>query len=203
MAKLKFRAQSATVILCILLANVVGWFLINQPVQGQAWLGEIASLSFAGYQPDQSPLAKPPKYPSYDQLDRDLQKISKVASAVRTYSAINGLEKVPEIARKYGMTVTAGAWVAEKETREAELASLIQMAKRNRNVTQLVVGNEHILTGAPTVPEQIAKPASRSRPRRSGPTGSNIPSSPRPATISRSTRCLTGRTCRSAKRSAS
>ncbi|GIL39546.1 glycosyltransferase [Roseiterribacter gracilis] len=156
MAKLKIRAQAATVILCILLANVAGWFLINQPVQGQAWLGEIASLSFAGYQPDQSPLSKPPKYPSYDQLDHDLQKISKVASAVRTYSSINGLEKVPEIARKYGMTVTAGAWVAEKDTREAELVSLIQMAKRNRNVTQLVVGNEHILTGALTVPEQIA-----------------------------------------------
>jgi cellulose synthase/poly-beta-1,6-N-acetylglucosamine synthase-like glycosyltransferase/exo-beta-1,3-glucanase (GH17 family) len=140
--------------------NFGAWYLLNRPVAQRSWDGMIASVSFTPYQADQSPHDKNSPPPTYDQIDHDMSLVAKVADGVRTYDALNGFEKIPAIAEKYKLNVMAGAAVNNNKEGpnhdELELSSLIDMAKRNKNVTALIVGNEQILTNGMTVDQLVA-----------------------------------------------
>src|SRR5260370_8225567 len=76
--------------------------------------------------------------------------------AVRTYASTQGLERVPEIARKVGMTLTCGIWLDKDNARnEREIATALDLARRYRNVTRLVVGNETYLRHEHTAAELV------------------------------------------------
>ncbi|WP_051677819.1 glycosyltransferase [Bradyrhizobium sp. URHD0069] len=80
------------------------------------------------------------------QIRTDLAAIAAYAESVRTYASTQGLERVPEIARELGLTVTLGIWLDKDEARnEREIATALDLARRYRNVTRLVVGNETFL----------------------------------------------------------
>ena len=44
-----------------------------------------------------------------EQIDRDMAQLSLLTGRVRTYTVAGGMDKVPEIARRYGLTVSLGS----------------------------------------------------------------------------------------------
>jgi cellulose synthase/poly-beta-1,6-N-acetylglucosamine synthase-like glycosyltransferase/exo-beta-1,3-glucanase (GH17 family) len=165
------RLKAIIALAVVVAINFGGWYVLNRPVAQRSWDGMIASVSFTPYQADQGPHDK--KYPSVDQIDRDMALVSRVADGVRTYDALNGFENIPRIASKYGLNVIAGAAVNGNKDGpnhdDMEISSLIDMWKHNKNVKALVVSNEQILTNGLTSDQVIAtikkvKDATRRRP---------------------------------------
>jgi cellulose synthase/poly-beta-1,6-N-acetylglucosamine synthase-like glycosyltransferase/exo-beta-1,3-glucanase (GH17 family) len=88
------------------------------------------------------------------QIRADLTAIAKQANAVRTYASTQGLERVPEIAAQLGLAVTLGIWIDRDEARnQREIETALDLARRNPNVTRLVVGNETIFRHEHTAAE--------------------------------------------------
>jgi cellulose synthase/poly-beta-1,6-N-acetylglucosamine synthase-like glycosyltransferase/exo-beta-1,3-glucanase (GH17 family) len=91
---------------------------------------------------------------SESQIRADLTAIAKQANAVRTYASTQGLERVPEIAAQLGLAVTLGIWIDRDEARnQREIETALDLARRNPNVTRLVVGNETIFRHEHTAAE--------------------------------------------------
>ena len=137
------------------LATAALWYLPNRPVPLEAPPGgKLQSVSFAPFRDGQSPLTR--VYPSTEQIEEDMKAISAQVAGIRTYTSLEGLEVVPELARKHGLQVTMGAWLSSRlDKNEAEVASLIDLANRYPDtITRVIVGNEVLLRGELT-PEQI------------------------------------------------
>lgn len=103
-------------------------------------------LSFAPYRGDQSAMDETLVIP-VEQIEQDLRVLSGFTRCVRTYGVGQGLDRVPEIAQRFGMTVMLGAWIspdALDNDRQLDLA--IDVANRFPDtVSALVVGNEVLL----------------------------------------------------------
>ncbi|NYZ13203.1 glycoside hydrolase [Azospirillum sp. RWY-5-1] len=128
------------------LANLAVWWLPNRPVPLEAPPGgKLTSVSFAPFRDGQSPLTK--SFPTPAQIDEDLAAIAPQVAGVRTYTSGEGLEVVPELARKHGLKVTMGAWLSsELDRNELEVTALIDLANRYPDViTRVIVGNEVLL----------------------------------------------------------
>src|ERR1700761_8467314 len=165
------RIKAIIALAIVVAVNFGAWYALNRPVAQRSWDGMIASVSFTPYQADQGPHDK--KYPSVDQIDRDMALVSRVTDGVRTYDALNGFENIPRIAAKYGLNVIAGAAVNGNRDGpnhdDMEISSLIDMWKHNKNVKALIVSNEQVLTNSLTPDQVIAmikkvKDATRKRP---------------------------------------
>ncbi|MBP2311750.1 glycosyl hydrolase family 17 protein [Azospirillum soli] len=137
------------------LANLAVWSIPNRPVPlDPPPGGKLKSVSFAPFRDGQSPLTQ--TFPSVAQIEEDLVALAPQVAGVRTYTSLEGLEVVPELARKHGIQVTMGAWLSSKpEKNEKEIASLIDLANRYPDViTRVIVGNEVLLRRELT-PEQV------------------------------------------------
>ena len=86
---------------------------------------------------------------SPEQIDHDLAILSKQFACVRVYSVGQGLDHVPEAAKKLGMKVYLGAWIGWiKKRNEQELTLAISLANQYpETVKALIVGNEVLLRG--------------------------------------------------------
>jgi len=138
------------------LANLAVWWWPNRPVEVPPIPGgRLQSVSFAPFRDGQSPLVR--VYPSRDQIEEDLRLLARQVQGVRTYTSLEGMEAVPELARKYGLTVTAGAWIGVLPTlNEAEVQQLIRSANAHPDVVQrVIVGNEVLLRKDRTLEQLI------------------------------------------------
>ena len=128
-------------------ANFAGWYLPNRPLaMDRPWLdGPMTSLSFAPFRRGQSPLTR--TYPTAAEIESDLKSLQGLAHGVRTYTSQEGMEIVPELAGKYGLTVIQSAWLGvEKPVNDAEVAALIDQANRHPDsIKRVIVGNEVLL----------------------------------------------------------
>lgn len=131
-----------------LLAMVGYWYGLGRPVM----LPDVASASHkmqcASYTPfdkDQSPFDQPLKLRP-ERMDADLALLATRFECIRTYS-MTGLEALPDMARKHGLTVMAGAWVSsDPVATEKEVNQLIASANAHPDViTSVIVGNEALL----------------------------------------------------------
>ena len=123
--------------------NFALWAALNRPAHPADWTGKIESFSYTPYQRYQNPNKL--IYPSTDQVDADLKLLSKYTSNIRIYAALEN-PAIPAIAKKYGMTVTAGAYLDHRwQHDEDEVAALIDLARNNSNITRVIVGNETLL----------------------------------------------------------
>ena len=137
-------------------ANWAFWARLNRPPVSPPWTGPVGGFAFNGFQRDQSPRGDEPSYPSEQELASDVEMLSHYTKRLRTYSAADA-EIIPALARKYGMTVTAGAWLYGNESKnDLEMKRLIELARDNSNVDRVMVGNETILRGDLT-PKQLIK----------------------------------------------
>ncbi|MCU0937387.1 MAG: hypothetical protein MUF66_15355 [Gammaproteobacteria bacterium] len=130
------------------------WVWLNQPEPAADWHGTINGVSFSPFQRGQDPLAE--RFPSSEDIDRDLTLVADQVKRVRTYSSLDGIEDVPRLAANHGLTVTAGAWLDQRMGRnEQEIVNLIRNAKTYRNIDRLIVGNEAVLRADLTVDRLI------------------------------------------------
>jgi len=116
--------------------------------------GKISSVSFAPFREGQSPLTK--VYPSTEEIDADLHLLADQTHSIRTYASLDGMQNVPALARKYGLTMIQGAWIGSTDkTNQTEIAQLIKDANEYPDVIKrVIVGNEVLLRGE-LKPEQL------------------------------------------------
>jgi cellulose synthase/poly-beta-1,6-N-acetylglucosamine synthase-like glycosyltransferase/exo-beta-1,3-glucanase (GH17 family) len=139
------RRQNMSIITVILILCLVAgvhlalWGIAEPRTAAALVEGKLPSVSY-------NRLAKPTSKDltlSEALIRADLTAIAKLAKAIRTYASTGGLERVPEIAAEFGLTVTLGIWIDKNEARnEREIATALDLARRYPNVTRLVVGNE-------------------------------------------------------------
>ena len=148
------RKSAIAVLLLVVILNALAWSVANWPVSERPWAGLINGVGLSPYQATQNPMEG--DQPQADDIDRDLKLLQGNVKSVRTYSALNNADLVPGIARKYGLSVTAGAWIQGKpEIDEPEIANLIRLTRANPNVRRAIVGNEAILRTDVTVAQAI------------------------------------------------
>lgn len=124
------------------------WYGIGRPVILDDVATPTHKLQCASYTPfgkDQSPFDKPLQIRP-EQVDIDFAQLAKRFECVRTYSQ-TGLEALPELARKHGLKLLAGAWVSSNPLdTQLEIDALIANAKANPDVIEaVIVGNEALL----------------------------------------------------------
>ena len=141
-----------------LIAAVVGvitvslWGLANQPVAEPPWPHEIQGFAFSPYRAGQDAVLN--ELPSAAQIDEDLALLKGRTRSVRTYSTDGTLSEIPALAARHGIKVALGAWIDTRLNHNAmQVAEAIHLAKTNKNVIRLVVGNEAILRGDVSVAE--------------------------------------------------
>ena len=171
----------------------------------------LQSVSFAPYRPGQSPLTR--TFPTPDQIEQDLKRLQGKVRSVRTYSAGENLEAVPQRAGKYGLKVWHGAWLNDNDKENLEQINLlIDHANRYPDtIERVIVGNEVLLrkdlTGEPAArlhpPGEEPGEAAGDLCRRLGILAAQSRRWPTRSTSSPSTCCPIGRTSRSASIAAS
>jgi glucan 1,3-beta-glucosidase len=141
-------------------AIVAVWWWLGTPVAMPASpLGAGEKLPCVSYTPFRNLTAfgegTPPARP--EQIDAELAILSRVTSCVRTYSIDLGVDQVPEIARRHGLTVLLGVWLGrEPDKNRLEVDRAIALANRHADVVKaVIVGNEVLLRGEMS-PETLA-----------------------------------------------
>jgi exo-beta-1,3-glucanase (GH17 family)/cellulose synthase/poly-beta-1,6-N-acetylglucosamine synthase-like glycosyltransferase len=135
-------------------AHAAVWALSRDQSAAPDVAGPLASVSYAPFadseHPDRGQRA------TAQQIRADLRTVAPYTRAIRTYSSTGGVELVPPIADELDLKVTVGAWIDRDEARNTrEMRSAIDLARKNRNVNALVVGNETIYRGEQTIDQLI------------------------------------------------
>ncbi len=135
--------------------DIALWGLCNRPVSVPMPAGRLESLSYAPFRQGESPLSY--DYASVAQIRQDLELVATRAKGIRTYTSLEGMQSVPKIAAKLGLTMTAGAWLGSVlSTNEEEVSALIADANRYPDtIKRVIVGNEVLLRNDLT-PAQLA-----------------------------------------------
>jgi exo-beta-1,3-glucanase (GH17 family)/cellulose synthase/poly-beta-1,6-N-acetylglucosamine synthase-like glycosyltransferase len=142
----------AIALILVVTASALFWSSRDYGVRAPEWDGQVRGVAY---------------YPSHvfsrhdeevapEQIDHDMAQLAKITGHVRTYTVENGLDKVPEIAAHYGLTVSLGIWIGpDLEQNEKDIALGIRIARANRdNIDRVFVGNETILANYVT-PDQL------------------------------------------------
>jgi cellulose synthase/poly-beta-1,6-N-acetylglucosamine synthase-like glycosyltransferase/exo-beta-1,3-glucanase (GH17 family) len=124
-------------------ASALFWASRDYAVIAPDWDGQVRGIS---YTPSHLFSQKDHEWTSPEQIDRDMAQIAQITGHVRTYSVGSGLDRVPEIARRYGLTVTLGIAIGpDLDANEKEVEKGISVALANRRVIdRVIVGNEAI-----------------------------------------------------------
>jgi glucan 1,3-beta-glucosidase len=93
-----------------------------------------------------------------ERVDEDLARLAAETRCVRTYSVQQGLDAVPEAARRHGLKVWLGVWIGRDALEnEREIAIAADLARRYPDVVAaIVVGNE-VLLRREQPPERMAQ----------------------------------------------
>ena len=143
------------------LAIAVAWWWLGAPVAlppSPLAAGEkLYCVSYAPFRDGQDPLLEG-THVEPAQIDEDLKLLSKYTDCVRTYSVANGLDKIPEIAQRYGLKVLHGIWLSSNaEKNRQQIATTIELAKRFPDVIgAIIVGNEVLLRGEMSATDLMA-----------------------------------------------
>lgn len=121
------------------------WSYVNNPLQLQPWTKTTMGVTFNPMRKNDT--QKNNSFPSEAEIEKDIILLSDKVHAIRTYSVLKGLYKVPELAAKHNLNVTAGAWIdRDLEKNRQEIEALIQISRQNNpKIVRLMVGNEVML----------------------------------------------------------
>ncbi len=147
------RFRIAVALVLVVGASVLFWASRDYTVVAPDWASQVRGVT---YNPSHVFTLRENGHITPEQIDRDMAQLSLLTGRVRTYTVSGGMDKVPEIARRYGLTVSLGCWIsADLEQNETEINLCIKTALANRRVIDRVfVGNEAILFGYVT-PDQL------------------------------------------------
>jgi exo-beta-1,3-glucanase (GH17 family)/cellulose synthase/poly-beta-1,6-N-acetylglucosamine synthase-like glycosyltransferase len=130
------------------------WAQLNRPEHEPEWPRRIQGVAYSPYQAGQTPWSG--EAPTDAQIDADLALFKDKAYAVRTYSVQSTQADIPALAARHGLSVALGAWIGtDHERNEYELKKVIELARQNRNVVRVFIGNEVLLRGELSVEELI------------------------------------------------
>ena len=137
----------------VLSASVLFWASRDYSMSAPEWDGQVRGIA---YSPSNNFTDEDDKHVTPEHIDRDLAQLSQITGHIRTYTVDGGMDKVPEIARRYGMTVSLGIWLGPDMVKNEEQIELgIRTALANRRTIDLViVGNETQYRGDLS-PEQL------------------------------------------------
>ncbi len=130
------------------------WAYWNQPIDEPQWpAGGVQGMAFSPFHAGQDPRDR--NLPTREQISTDLELLADAGvRAVRTYSALDTLGAIPELAARHKMLVSIGAWLDRaRATNQAEITATIKLARSESNVIRVFVGNESVLRGDLTVAE--------------------------------------------------
>jgi cellulose synthase/poly-beta-1,6-N-acetylglucosamine synthase-like glycosyltransferase/exo-beta-1,3-glucanase (GH17 family) len=148
---------AAAVVALIACVHVGLWALSQDQLSAPNFDGPLTSVSYSPFGSSANPTAG--DIANAAQIRSDLKLIAPHARAIRTYSSTRGIELVPPIANEVGLKVTVGAQIddptegseremAETKARnERELKAAVELARKNRNVNGVIVGNETLYRG--------------------------------------------------------
>lgn len=135
------------------LAAFAYWYGLGRPValaelpQANGDGIRLQCVSYAPFRrPGESPFNLGTRI-SPERIETDLKLLAKVAECVRIYSVQQGLEVVPEIARRLGLKVLLGVWIGRNRLEnDAEMKLGIELTRKNADVVAaMIVGNEVLL----------------------------------------------------------
>src|SRR6201995_2391193 len=147
------RLRIAVALIMVVGASALFWTSRDYTVTAPEWDGQVRGIA---YTPSHLFTDRQAKHITPERIDRDLAQLSKITGHIRTYTVDGGMDKVPEIARRYGMTVSLGILISpdlKKNDQQIELAIRTVLANR-RVVDRVIVGNETQLFGYVSV-EQL------------------------------------------------
>jgi exo-beta-1,3-glucanase (GH17 family)/cellulose synthase/poly-beta-1,6-N-acetylglucosamine synthase-like glycosyltransferase len=140
------RIRIALALSLVVGASILFWASRDYAVIAPNWDGQIRGIS---YSPSHLFTEHDQENVAPERIDHDLSQIAQLTGHIRTYTVSGGLDKVPEIARRYGLTVSLGIWIgSDLERNEKEITTAIKAVLSNRRVIdRVIVGNEAILRG--------------------------------------------------------
>ena len=136
----------AIALMMVVGASALFWISRDYSVSAPEWDGQVRGIA---YNPSHIFTLRQNKNISPERINRDLAQLSKITGHIRTYTVDGGMDKVPEIARRYGMTVSLGIWISpdlEQNDKSIELGIKTALANR-RTIDRVIVGNETQLEG--------------------------------------------------------
>ncbi len=152
------KTKIVTVIALALLVfiNFSIWSYVNNPLQLQPWTKTTMGVTFDPMRKQDTQTSN--TFPSEADIDHDLSLLANKVHAVRTYSVLKGLDKIPELAAKYNLNTTVGAWLdGDLEKNRQEIETLINISRQNNpNIVRVMVGNEVLLRAHITAEQLIA-----------------------------------------------
>jgi exo-beta-1,3-glucanase (GH17 family) len=137
------KLSSLLILFITVAVNLLIWTLVNKPYQTVESHYPLNSFSLNPYKKHQNPFAGKPFTEA--ELDSDLKILSEKTRTVRLYSSLAGLDQMPAVAKKYNMSVIASAYLdgrIDNNRNVEEVMAAVEMAKQNKNVTHVVLGNE-------------------------------------------------------------
>ncbi|MCA1907570.1 MAG: exo-beta-1,3-glucanase [Magnetospirillum sp.] len=137
------------------LGSLAGWWWFNRPVPMELTFEEpFPSVSFASFRRGQSPITG--DYPPPAQVEEDLKSLVGVTKGIRTYTSREGLDVLPDLARKHGIEVTHSAWLGKKtDINTKEVQELIKAANAHPDVIKRVIVGNEVLLRQDLTPEQL------------------------------------------------
>jgi exo-beta-1,3-glucanase (GH17 family) len=144
-----FRAPLALLLISLSMVAAIWWWLATPLVQAPIDPGaKLDCISYAPFRNQQSPWNSAIII-SPEQIAEDLAQLSKISRCIRTYSVENGLDKVPELASRVGLTVILGVWIGRDRVKNAlVIDTAISVAEQYPNVvTAMMVGSDVLLRG--------------------------------------------------------
>ncbi len=127
-------------------ASALFWASRDYTVVAPDWNGLVRGVT---YNPSHIFSERQAKEVPPERIRADMAQLSRITGHIRTYTVSGGLDKVPEIARRYGLTVSLGIWIGadlNKNEREIDAALKVVLANR-RVIDRVIVGNESLQRG--------------------------------------------------------
>src|SRR3984957_20236412 len=103
-----WRGRVAIALILVVSATALFWASRDYTVVAPDWDGQVRGIS---YNPSHMFTLDALKTVSPEQIDHDLAQLSRITGHIRTYTVGGGMDRVPEIARRYGMTVSLGLYL--------------------------------------------------------------------------------------------
>jgi exo-beta-1,3-glucanase (GH17 family)/cellulose synthase/poly-beta-1,6-N-acetylglucosamine synthase-like glycosyltransferase len=142
---MKTKIATLVTLALLVVINFSIWSHYNNPLHLQPWTKTTMGVTFDPMRKDDTRKSKTFHKP--EDIESDLMLLADKVHAVRTYSVLKGLDKVPELAAKHGLNVTVGAWIGgDLEANRQEIETLIKVSREdNPKIVRLMVGNEVLL----------------------------------------------------------
>ncbi len=135
------QLRIALALVLVVGASALFWSSRDEAMTAPDWDGQVRGLA---YSPSRIYSERQLQEISLAHLERDMEQLSHVTGRIRTYTVNGGMDKVPQLARRYGITVSLGIWISPnlaENDKEIDLAIRTVLANR-RSVDRVIVGNE-------------------------------------------------------------